>query len=92
MSPGRAGVPDEVHLELTGAGGLPVDVPEVRLAFTLPAQHLGPIQVPLTRLGAGHYVATKVQLPIAGTWQMSLTVRTSDIDEVTETKNVNVTS
>ena len=92
MSPGRAGVPNEVHLELTGAGDLPVNVPEVRLAFTLPAQHLGPIQVPLIRLGAGHYVATKVQLPIAGTWQMSLTVRTSDIDEVTETKNVEVTS
>jgi copper transport protein len=92
MSPGRAGVPNEIHLELAGAGNLPVEVPEVKLAFTLPAQHLGPIQVPLVRLGAGHYVAAKVQLPLPGTWQMSLTVRTSDIDEVTETRNVKVTS
>ncbi|WP_262413242.1 copper resistance protein CopC [Actinacidiphila acidipaludis] len=90
LSPGQAGVPNDIHLELTGAGNLPVAVPEVRLAFTLPARHLGPIQVPLAKLGAGHYVATKVQLPLAGTWQLSLTVRTSDIDEVTVTRNVKV--
>ncbi|WP_405583989.1 copper resistance protein CopC [Streptomyces sp. NBC_01190] len=92
MSPARAGTPNEIHLLLTDPGNKPVDVPEVRVAFTLPAQHLGPIQVPLHRLDNGHWTASGVQLPLPGDWQLSVTVRTSDIDEVTVTKNVRVGS
>ncbi|SEG45461.1 copper transport protein [Actinacidiphila yanglinensis] len=92
LTPGRAATPNEVRLVIDGAGGTPVDVPEVRLAFTLPAQHLGPIPVTLRHTGTGQWTASAVQLPLAGTWQMSVTVRTSDIDEVTETRKVEVTS
>ena len=90
VAPGTAGTPNEVRLQLTDTTGRPVNAPEVRLAFTLPAQHLGPIPVTLKRVSAGHWTATGVQLPLPGTWQMSVTVRTSDFDEVTETKNVKV--
>ncbi|MFC4034082.1 copper resistance protein CopC [Streptomyces polygonati] len=90
LSPGRAGTPNEIGLRLTDPGDTPVDVPEVRLAFTLPAQHLGPIQVPLKHTGTGSWSATGVQLPLPGTWQLQVTVRTSDIDEITQTKNVQV--
>jgi copper transport protein len=90
VAPGTAGTPNEVRLRLTGEDGQPVDVPEVRLAFTLPAQHLGPIPITLKRVDTGGWTATGVQLPLPGTWQMSVTVRTSDFDEVTETKNVKV--
>jgi copper transport protein len=31
-----------------------------------------------------------VSLPIAGTWTVSVTVRTSDIDEITESKNIEI--
>lgn len=90
VDPGRAGTPNAVDLLVTNATSAPVDVPEVRLAFTLPAKNLGPIQVTLRHTGTGHWTATGVQLPLAGTWQLSVTVRTSDIDEVTETRNVKV--
>ncbi|MEV6005700.1 copper resistance protein CopC [Streptomyces sp. NPDC051976] len=90
MDPGRTGTPNVVHVILTGPTGVAVEVPEVRLAFTLPAKKLGPIQVPLKRFVAGHWIAQNVQLPLPGTWQISLTVRTSDIDEVTLTRNVQV--
>ncbi|HEY3477818.1 MAG TPA: CopD family protein, partial [Streptomyces sp.] len=90
MDPGRTGTPNVVHVILTGPTGVAVEVPEVRLAFTLPSKKLGPIQVPLKRFVAGHWIAQNVQLPLPGTWQVSLTVRTSDIDEVTVTKNVQV--
>ncbi len=92
LTPGRAGTPNTVRLVVAGPSGAPVDVPEVQLAFTLPAQHLGPIPVTLKRADKGHWTANGVQLPLAGAWQLSITVRTSDIDEVTETRNVKVTS
>jgi copper transport protein len=92
LSPARAGTSAVVHLELTDAAGLPVKAPEVRLAFTLPAQHLGPLPAKLSPFSAGHWIASTVQLPLAGTWQVALTVRTSDIDEVTVTRNVQITS
>ncbi|HEY5833325.1 copper resistance CopC/CopD family protein [Streptomyces sp.] len=91
LSPGRAGNPTVVHLLLTDPAGLSVNVPEVRLAFTLPAENLGPIKIPLHRLATGHWTATGVQLPLPGSWQSSVTIRTSDIDEVTETKKVEIT-
>ncbi|WNI16545.1 copper resistance protein CopC [Streptomyces sp. ITFR-21] len=90
LSPGRAGTPNEIHLLLTDPANAPVDVPEVRLAFTLPARRLGPIQVPLEHVDTGHWTATGVQLPLPGSWQLSVTVRTSDVDEVTQTRNVQV--
>ncbi|WP_245771150.1 copper resistance CopC/CopD family protein [Actinacidiphila guanduensis] len=90
LAPAQAGTPNVVHLLLTDDSGAPVDVPELKLAFTLPAQHLGPIPVILDHIGKGHWTASAVQLPLAGSWQMSVTVRTSDFDEVTETKNVEI--
>jgi copper transport protein len=79
-----------VRVVLTGPDQKPVDAPEVRMAFTLTAQHLGPIPVTLRRTAVGDWSASAVRLPLAGTWQMSVTVRTSDIDEVTEYRNVKV--
>ncbi|MFI0718014.1 copper resistance CopC/CopD family protein [Streptomyces sp. NPDC021224] len=92
LAPPRAGKDAEVHLELTDPAGKPIKAPEVRLAFTLPAQHLGPLQAKVGAFTAGHWIATGVRLPLAGAWQLALTVRTSDIDEVTVTRTVQITS
>ncbi|NUS12171.1 MAG: hypothetical protein HOY69_12340 [Streptomyces sp.] len=92
LSPPRAGLDAVAHLELTDLAGRPLKAPEVRLAFTLPAQHLGPLQAKVAPFTAGHWIANGVRLPLAGTWQVALTVRTSDIDEVTVTRNVQITS
>lgn len=90
LTPARAATEASVHLELADGSGKSIDAPEVRLAFTLPAQHLGPLQAKVAPFGAGHWIAGGVRLPLAGDWQMSLTVRTSDIDEVTVTRTVKV--
>jgi copper transport protein len=79
-----------LHLGTTDASGKPLDVPEVDIAFTLPAKSLGPIPVRLQHAGTGEWAATGLELPMPGQWQLSVTVRTDAIDETTVTKNVTI--
>ncbi|MFJ4094477.1 FixH family protein [Kitasatospora sp. NPDC089913] len=80
---------NEVHLKLDGADGSPVEVPEVELAFTLPDRDLGPLTVPLTAEGTGRWTGT-AQLPLAGNWVVSVVIRSSDIDQTTEIKQLKI--
>ncbi|MZE78577.1 hypothetical protein GTY57_16650, partial [Streptomyces sp. SID5475] len=81
---------NSLHLWLEDPDGKPLDAAEVKLAFTLPAEDVGPLPVKLAKLATGHWSADRFQLPLAGTWKASLTVRTSDIDQITETRNVKI--
>ncbi len=80
---------NEVHLALDGTDGSPVEVPEVELAFTLPDRDLGPLTVPLTAEGTGRWTGT-AQLPLAGNWVVSVVIRSSDIDQTTEIKQLKI--
>jgi copper transport protein len=91
LSPARTGSRNELHLLITGTDGAPRDVPEVRISFTLKAKKIGPIPVTLEKIDTGHWTSADVTLPISGTWTAAVSVRTSDIDEITETKNVEIT-
>ncbi|MFI8458849.1 FixH family protein [Kitasatospora sp. NPDC085464] len=88
LNPARTG-PNEVKLALDGADGQPVDVPEVQLAFTLPDRDLGPLPVALTPEGTGRWSGT-AQLPLAGTWVVSVQVRSSEIDQTTPTQQFKI--
>jgi len=90
IDPARAGTPNDVHVYVDDAAGEPVDVPELDLALTLPAQHLGPLAVKVTKVDVGHWAGTGLQIPLAGSWQLSVTVRSSDIDEVTRAVQVRI--
>ncbi|MGP3980669.1 copper resistance protein CopC [Streptomyces sp. KR80] len=89
LDPGTTGG-NIVHLRLTRPNGRPLDAPEVKLSFTLQARDLGPFPVEPVRVQTGHWAANGVQLPVAGDWEVSVTVRTTEIDQVTETKNVKI--
>ncbi|WP_367326206.1 copper resistance CopC/CopD family protein [Streptomyces sp. HUAS ZL42] len=65
-------------------------VPELRISFTLPSQKLGPIDAEVTDRG-GYWAGDDLTLPIAGTWEMKVTVRTSDVDQVSVTRPVRIT-
>ncbi|WP_188302701.1 FixH family protein, partial [Streptomyces sp. CBMA123] len=88
LNPARTG-PNEVKLALDGADGKPVDVPEVQLAFTLPDRDLGPLPVALTPEGTGRWSGT-AQLPLGGSWVVSVQIRSSDIDQTTPTQSFKV--
>ncbi|WP_329039220.1 copper resistance protein CopC [Streptomyces sp. NBC_00178] len=89
ISPGGTGS-NNVHLWIEAPGSLPMDVPEVKLAFTLVSKDIGPLPVVPERLTEGHWTAANVQIPMAGDWKVSVTVRTSDIDQATVHKNVKI--
>ncbi|PBC62706.1 hypothetical protein BKI49_17710 [Streptomyces sp. Tue6028] len=88
MSPAGVGE-NTVQAVVLGPDGGISTVPELRLTFTLAAQQVGPIDAELTDKG-GYWGTDGVTLPIAGTWTMKVTVRTTDIDQVTVEKSVKI--
>ena len=72
--------------------GKPVDEPELDVTLTLPAKSLGPLPVKLSKLDIGHWAASALQLPMAGSWQLSVSVRSDAIDETTVTATMNVSA
>ncbi|MEV6548843.1 copper resistance protein CopC [Streptomyces sp. NPDC051597] len=89
LDPGRTGA-NELHVWTDDAAARPLDAPEVKVAFTLTAKAIGPLPVTPERITRGHWSASGVQLPMPGEWQVSVTVRTSDIDQVTVDKNIKI--
>ncbi|MFE9440731.1 copper resistance CopC/CopD family protein [Streptomyces sp. NPDC006602] len=88
LDPGRTGDNSVEAVVLTPDGGL-ATVPELRLSLTLPAQDIGPIDAELTDKG-GYWGTSSLNLPLAGDWMMKVTVRVSEIDQVSESKTVRI--
>ena len=81
VSPAVAGSTNQVHVYVLSTAGTPRAVPELDLSLSLPSESIGPLTVPLTLVGPGHYYADDVDIPVAGSWVLHLTVRTDAIDE-----------
>lgn len=82
VSPALAGRND-VHVSTYSRAGGPLDVEEITVTFDLPSRDIAPIDVPLRRLGPGHYLSPGFDIPIAGEWRATARVRLSDVDQVT---------
>lgn len=89
LDPGRVGA-NTLHVWAETPDGQPVDLPEVKVSFTLAAKDIGPLPVVPEHAAPGHWSASGVQLPLAGDWRIDVTVRTSDIDQTTVQKNVKI--
>lgn len=80
---------NELHIAVLDAVGKPKQVPEMRAELRLAEAGIGPISVPLVNAGEAHYTAPNIGLPMAGRWELALTVRTSSIDQTTVRVPVN---
>ncbi|MEV8594466.1 copper resistance protein CopC [Streptomyces sp. NPDC052012] len=89
LDPARVGS-NTVHVYVERPDGKPYDIPEVKIAFTLEAKDIGPLPVVPDHITTGHWSASGVQIPMAGDWKIEVTVRTSDIDQVTVSKNAKI--
>ncbi len=89
VSPARPGA-NAVDLRLSGRSGMPAPVAEVQLDAGLPAKDVGPLHFEARRIGEGHFSVARAQLPIAGTWRLTLTVRRGEFDEWLKTVRVQI--
>lgn len=81
VAPGAPGS-SEVHLAVLDESGRPKQVAELSATLSHPERAPGPLTVPLRYSGVpGHYISDALSLPVSGRWEMSLKVRTSDVDE-----------
>ncbi|MEU6193787.1 copper resistance protein CopC [Streptomyces sp. NPDC047061] len=88
LDPGRVGK-NSVQAVVFGPDDGISTVPELRLSFTLAAQKIGPLPANVTDRG-GYWAADSVNIPIAGEWTMAVTVRVSDLDQVTVAKKIRI--
>jgi copper transport protein len=89
LDPARVGG-NEMHVYVQRPNGRAFDIPEVKVAFTLEAKKIGPLPVVPDHITTGHWSANGVQIPMAGEWKIAVTVRTSDIDQTTVSKNAQI--
>ena len=83
--------PRDMQFRIEGPDSRPLDVPEVKAAFTLSGPMvMGPLPIAAKRVAPGQWRADNIQIPMPGEWQIKVTVRTSDIDETTVEKNVKI--
>ncbi len=78
VDPGRHGVV-AVRLDL-GAGAEPE---HVEATATEPAAQLGPIPLHLVSAGPSYYTAAGLNLPVSGTWVITVNVMFSEFDAIT---------
>ncbi|ODA73407.1 copper resistance CopC/CopD family protein [Streptomyces sp. AVP053U2] len=89
LDPARVGGND-LHVYVERTDGKAFDVPELKVALTLDSKDIGPLSVVPDHLATGHWSASGVQIPMAGDWTVEVTVRTSDIDQATVSKNAQI--
>ncbi|MFB8756346.1 copper resistance CopC/CopD family protein [Streptomyces nigra] len=88
IDPARVG-DNSIEAVVYGPDGGISSVPELRISFTHRGQDIGPLDAGLTDRG-GYWGNSFLNLPVAGTWEMKVTVRTSDVDQITETRTVTI--
>jgi copper transport protein len=81
VDPARPGA-NTLHLYLFDDSGQVVQPVGITVTLTEPDQQIGPLAVKLQPGGPGHYIAEGMDIPGAGTWTLTVTVR---VDEFTAT-------
>lgn len=89
LNPARVG-DNDMYVHVERSDGKAFDVPELKVAFTLKGEGVGPLSVVPDRIGTGRWSASGVRIPRAGDWTVEATVRTSDVDQVTVSKNAQI--
>ncbi|PZS30824.1 MAG: hypothetical protein DLM59_10860, partial [Pseudonocardiales bacterium] len=89
VSPARAGQ-NLIDLQVVDKAGRPLTVAQVRAAVSLPSRRLSQLPVRFERAGPGHWTAAAANVPFAGRWQLSVTVRAGDSSESTVTTTIRI--
>jgi copper transport protein len=80
VDPAKPG-PNAIHIYLLRASGQPASVAEASVQASLPSAGVGPLRLKAFSGGPGHFIVSRAQLPIAGSWQLKIIVRRGEFDE-----------
>jgi copper transport protein len=89
IEPAAGGI-NQVHVTTETPQGGVANPLQLTMELSNEKRDIGPLEVHLTRLGPGHYVAYATDIPFAGTWQVTLTALMTQIDEAIATHNVSI--
>ena len=89
VDPAKTG-PVDVHLYTLTRSGQVTDVVEMTATLSLPDKSIGPLRVPVTRAGPGHFSAYGFDVPLRGRWTLEITARTTDIDQTRATTSLRI--
>lgn len=80
VDPARQGN-NSVHLTAFSSSGAPVEVKEWSATAALVSKNIAPISIALLTISPSHVVG-EIELPVTGLWELRVTVRTSDTDQM----------
>jgi len=86
VDPARQGN-NSVHLTAFSPTGAPVEVKEWSATAALASKNIAPINIALLTISPSHVVG-EAELPFAGLWELRVTLRISDIDQMTIARKV----
>ncbi|MGH3508696.1 MAG: copper resistance CopC/CopD family protein [Nocardioidaceae bacterium] len=82
VDPARLGA-NTVRILTTTASGTPYRPAQLTASLSLADQHLGPLALAVRRVGDGSYRTRPTSLAVAGTWTLSVVIRSGPFDETT---------
>lgn len=91
VTPAAVG-PNAMHVQYLDQSGRPVDAPRsLTVELELPERGVGPLRLDVPRAGPGHFLVSDADMPLAGTWDVTLVARLTDFDLQRTTFRVRIT-
>ncbi len=79
-----------MHVYISSASGSLEQPTEIKVTATLPAQQIGPIDLPLSVAGPGHLTGNGIDFPFPGLWRITVIARYGDFDATTFSTDMEV--
>jgi copper transport protein len=89
VTPARAG-PNGISISVLDRAGRPRSAQSVEAFARLPGSQYDRLPVPLVSTGSGNFIGSAVSLPVAGRWELNLTVRLARFEAYTAVAPVTV--
>ncbi len=80
VDPDRSGQ-NAMHIYVFDKDGVIQNVPQVTVTIEQKAAKVGPLEVPLTKAGAGHFLTSRQNFPLKGDWTITITLNLSEFDQ-----------
>ena len=80
--------PNQIHLYLLGADGRPANVAAADVLASLPSRGIGPLRFPAHPAGPGHSIVHGANLPLPGTWQLTVEARRGEFEALSATVSI----